>query len=273
MLFQKALRRLTPEQRRAFRAWQARARRGAGGPPEDGRKVVRNISAEEQLGRDDDPEEEVFRDFLIRLCTDNGKDDIEDHYDTACTDFVLNGPNISGEPPDIVSRFVAAIPFLDALEETGFLPPGLSSSEPEIALEALLRIWKADPDRVKRSLKEVSLAPKNRGVIFWTFNISDADRESPEILIRRIGKLPSPDEQWAILDLRAPVAEIGDKKYPTVCDAGWNAYFKPSKVGDAFGETLDLNENPPGPGVPEFVTKNREADCVTGIEPIRESHT
>ena len=271
MLFDKAFSALDPDQRKAFGAWRKRAQahRVPDEPSNDGRKVVAKLSIEEQLGRDGSPEEEVFKNFLIQLSSTRGRRDVDAEYEQICEDFVRKGPGISGRPPKVVERFVPAITFLEGFEKATGIHIFSSSDGPEQAIEHFLRRWENNPAKTREKLKKVRLAPGKREVVFLTFNVPNSDRNDPSKVFRRIGIEPPPEDQRALFDLKVPVAEIAEKKYPTVCDAGWNRWFKPSKSGDPFGETLDLNQRPPGKGVPEFVTENRAADCVRDIELIR----
>ncbi len=271
MLFQKALRRLTPDQRRAFRAWQtrARARRGAGGPPEDGRKVVTNLSAEDPLGRDGDPEEEVFRRFLVRLSLTRTRANLKKSYEKACASFTLEGPEVSGRTSGLVSRVIPADVFLRELGIAAGRPAAASSlNKPAVEVERFLTRWRRRRARVLRDLEKVRLGRRDKKAVFLVFDISDADRSDPATLNRRIGKDPPPDPDTILLEMEIPVAALGPKRYPTVCDAGWSGYFKPSAREADFGRTLDLNQRPPGPGLPEIVAENSNANCVRDFRRI-----
>ena len=210
MLFQKALRRLTPDQRRAFRAWQtwARARRGAGGPPEDGRKVVTNLSAEEQLGRDGDPEEEVFRRFLVRLSLTRTRANLKKSCEKACASFTLEGPEVSGRTSGLVSRVIPADVFL---RELG-IAAASSLNKPAVEVERFLTRWRRRRARVLRDLEKARLGRRDKKGVFLVFDISDADRSDPATLNRRIGKDPPPDPDTILLEMEIPPLPLSGLK-------------------------------------------------------------
>jgi hypothetical protein len=169
----------------------------------------------------------------------------------------------------VVSRVIPADVFL---RQVGIAPgrPAAASSlnKPAVELERFLTRWKRRRDRVLRDLEKVKLARRDKEAVFLVFDIPDADRSDPAILNRRIGKDPPPDPDTILLELEVPVAALGPKRCPTVCDAGWSGYFKPSAGEADFGRTLDLNQRPPGPGLPEIVAENPNADCVRDFRRI-----
>ncbi|HJM43913.1 MAG TPA: hypothetical protein QF870_11405 [Nitrospinota bacterium] len=127
------------------------------------------------MGRDGNPEEEVFRRFLVRLSLTRTRTDLKKNYEKACDSFTLEGPEVSGRIPRVVSRVIPADVFL---RQVGIAPgrPAAASSlnKPAVELERFLTRWKRRRDRVLRDLEKVKLARRDKEAVFLVFDIPDA---------------------------------------------------------------------------------------------------
>lgn len=84
--------------------------------------------------------------------------------------------------------------------------------------------------------------------------------------------LESDDRCFRLVPLsRLSMDDVNDKAIPTVADAGWFPFFKPSAPTAPVGETRDRRD-PAVRGYPEIVHRNRDMVCVRALPPFWEAH-
>lgn len=193
--------------------------------------------------------------------------DIESEYDTMTIKYKLKGP--TAQIPATATEFFKVIGETDYLEIMAEIV-GLDSSDLDDVKNRLLLM---DRDELlKKTSERFEIAAP--GKVAWATFFNDGfakfvpGRTSARIIINDLGLGHYKDEAGCVsfeYDINGHAEPIAPY-VPTVGDAGFYEYFRPTLEPDPdYGTTYPL-DGVTSKGRPEIVHKNRKADIVKNIE-------